>query len=187
MNKKRCCFIIVTLSICSYAFPQHPGSHGGGFFYWLLAGGIGALVNYGIYWLFGKMRSSIKNGKQLQEEQEDVIQKDRTEDYNLSSCIHCGMPILIGQNYCNYCGKKQYTLSAIKQGISGGEEKGKDGPDADRQSVKIVSNTKDSSKSDINGSKVLGLSNGCDVVYCKHCGKRIDEDSIFCYYCGERQ
>jgi uncharacterized membrane protein YvbJ len=24
-------------------------------------------------------------------------------------------------------------------------------------------------------------------MYCKHCGKQIDEDSVFCQYCGKPQ
>ena len=26
-----------------------------------------------------------------------------------------------------------------------------------------------------------------DLVYCKHCGKEIDNDSTFCKYCGKEQ
>ena len=25
-----------------------------------------------------------------------------------------------------------------------------------------------------------------DMMYCKHCGKRIESDSTFCKYCGKR-
>ena len=50
---KRLILLISAISFCTAAFSQHPGSHGGNVLFWALAGAIGAVVTYAIYYVVG--------------------------------------------------------------------------------------------------------------------------------------
>lgn len=73
-------------------------------------------------------------------------------------CKTCNKNIPNFSKYCPYCGSSDLEDVKIEEGI-------------DIISEKIVSDC------DINVD---------NMQYCRHCGKKIENDSVYCKYCGYR-
>lgn len=76
MTKNRLLLFVLVVMFCAVAFPQHPHSHGGNPFYWLIVGGLGAIVSYAIYWFFLWLGKSIRGKKSDLINSDDEFEED---------------------------------------------------------------------------------------------------------------
>lgn len=112
------------------------------------------------------------------------------EHGNFSKCIYCGMPIGPRMHYCNYCGKKQVMDPANIDGVKSiGQREKSQMKDRNIDSFSkseefeqpiLVPTEEHLSLDETNHEEKT------DMMYCKHCGKRIESDATYCRYCGKK-
>lgn len=99
MKQKRLYVLLVlALMYCTTAFSQHPYSSGHNPFFWLIAGGIGAVVSYAIVWAIGLLIELLKRGKnriadssnEMKESNvlEQIESEHKNENNDISSSIY---------------------------------------------------------------------------------------------------